>query len=234
MELSIKPFVDSGADENLIPADFVELNKIPVFSLTVPHNVNALDGRLLSVITHQTVPLCLIISGIHHELISFFIMPAPHTPVILDLPWLRLHNAHTDWARSTIIIWSVACHSNCLTSAVPLLSSSVAPPDLPDLSGVPTCYHDLAEVFSKQLSLFLPPHRSYDCGIDLLPGSPLPSSRLYILSRLERETMQKYIQESLAAGVIRPSSSPVGAVFPAYPRRIRPYVPVLIIVASTL
>ena len=130
-------------------ADFVELHRIPVFPLTVPRNVNALDGRLLSVITHQTVPLSLLISGNHHELISFF-MPATHTPVVLGLPWLRLHNPYNDWARSTIISWSVACHSNCLRSAVPFLSSSVAPPDSPDLSGVPTCYHDLAEVFSKQ------------------------------------------------------------------------------------
>ena len=212
-EVPIKPFVDSGADENFMAADFVELHNIPVFPLTVPLNVNALDGRLLSVITHQTVPLCLLISGNHHELISFFIMPAPHTPVVLGLPWLRLHNPHVDWTRSTITSWSVACHSNCLRSAVPPLSSSVTPPASPDLFGVPTCYHDLAEVFSKQRALSLPPHRPYDCGIDLLPGSPLPSSRLYNLSRPERETMERYIQESLAAGVIRPSSSPVGAGF---------------------
>ena len=51
---------------------------------------NALDGRLVSVITHQTVLLSLLISGNHHELISFFIVPAPHTPVVLGLPWLRL------------------------------------------------------------------------------------------------------------------------------------------------
>ena len=78
MEVPIKPFADSGADENFIAADFVELHDIPVFSLTVPRHVNALDGRL-SVITHQTVPLCLLISGNHHELISFFIMPASYS-----------------------------------------------------------------------------------------------------------------------------------------------------------
>ena len=58
-----------------------------------------------------------------------------------------------------------------------------------------------------------PPHRPYDCAIELLPGSPLPSSRLFNLSRPERESMEKYIGESLTAGIIRPSSSPVGAGF---------------------
>ncbi|XP_059186298.1 uncharacterized protein LOC131969145 isoform X2 [Centropristis striata] len=40
----------------------------------------------------------------------------------------------------------------------------------------------------------------YDCSIDLLPGGPLPSSRLYNLSKPEREAMEVYIRDSLAAG----------------------------------
>ncbi|XP_015260318.1 PREDICTED: uncharacterized protein LOC107104748 [Cyprinodon variegatus] len=82
----------------------------------------------------------------------------------------------------------------------------------PDLSSVPSDYHDLAPVFSKVSALSLPPHRPYDCAIDLLPGAPLPSSGLFNISKPERETMEKYI-ESLAAGIIRSSSSPLGAGF---------------------
>lgn len=44
----------------------------------------------------------------------------------------------------------------------------------PDLSTVPAECHDFGEVFSKDRALSLPPHRPYDCVIDLLPGSPLP------------------------------------------------------------
>jgi len=82
-----------------------------------------------------------------------------------------------------------------------------------DLSGVPDVYHDLREAFSKDKALSLPPHRPYDCSIDLLPGAPLPTSRLYNLSRPEREAMERYISDSLASGIIRPSSSPLGAGF---------------------
>ena len=67
-------------------------------------------------------------------------------------------------------------------------------------------------MFSKSHALSLLPHRLYDCAIDL-PGAPLPSSRLFNLSRPERESMEEYIGESLAAGIIRRSSSPVGAGF---------------------
>ncbi|XP_014831832.1 PREDICTED: uncharacterized protein LOC106909861 [Poecilia mexicana] len=68
-------------------------------------------------------------------------------------------------------------------------------------------------VFSKSKALSLPPHRPYDCAIDLLPGAPLPTSRLYSISKPERESMERYISESLAAGIIRPSTSPLGAGF---------------------
>lgn len=68
-----------------------------------------------------------------------------------------------------------------------------------DLSAVPEPYHDLREVFSKQQALSLPPHRSYDSAIDLRPGAPLPASRLYNLSRPEREAKERYISKLLAS-----------------------------------
>ena len=80
-------------------------------------------------------------------------------------------------------------------------------------SVVPWVYHELGAVFVKQRTLPLPPHRPYDCTIDLLPCAPLPRSRLFNLSRPEQEAMEGYIRDSLAAGLIRPSSSPVGAGF---------------------
>lgn len=80
-----------------------------------------------------------------------------------------------------------------------------------DLSSVPSVYHDPGNVFIKQCALSLQPHRPDDCTIDLLPGAPLPTSRLSNPSRPEREAMEKYIHDSLATGLIRLSSPPVGA-----------------------
>lgn len=84
----------------------------------------------------------------------------------------------------------------------------------PDLSGVPKQYHYLREVFSKEKAHSLPPHWPYDCAIELLTGASLPPSRLYYnLSRPEREAMEWYIAESLVAGIIQLSFSPLGAGF---------------------
>ncbi|KAI3358945.1 hypothetical protein L3Q82_014740 [Scortum barcoo] len=84
----------------------------------------------------------------------------------------------------------------------------------PDLTGVPTEYLDFREVFNKAKATSLPPHRPSDCAIDLQPGTTTPPrGRLYSLSAPEREAMEAYINDSLAAGIIRPSSSPAGAGF---------------------
>lgn len=91
-----------------------------------------------------------------------------------------------------IISWSNFCHA-----LTPVLSVSQPVSEPPDFSAVPPEYHNLAPVFSKNLALLLPPHRSYDCAIDLQPGAPLPTSRLYNLSWPESEAMEKYIQDVL-------------------------------------
>lgn len=78
---------------------------------------------------------------------------------------------------------------------------------IPSLTSVPTCYHDLKEVFSKPKATSLPPHHPYNCGIDLFPGIMAPKGRLYFLSGPETQAMKEYVQCSLQAGKIQPSSS---------------------------
>ena len=74
-------------------------------------------------------------------------------------------------------------------------------------------YSDLAEVFSKQRANILPPHRPYNCSIDLYPGTIPPRGSLYSLSAPESKAMREYIREALASGFIRPFTSPAGAGF---------------------
>ncbi|KAL0154119.1 hypothetical protein M9458_050578 [Cirrhinus mrigala] len=80
-------------------------------------------------------------------------------------------------------------------------------------SVIPTEYQDLIEAFSQTKATQLPPHRPGDCAIDLIPGSTPPKGRVYPLSQPESEAMNTYIQEELAKGFIRPSTSPASAGF---------------------
>ena len=214
VSLPLSVLVNSGADDNFIDSDFITQSNLPSEPLPRPKNVFALDGRLLARVTHRTVPVSLLLSGNHHETISLFIIPSPTSPLVLGLPWLKLHNLHIDWSTSSITNWSFFGHSHCLHAAIPSrIATTPSPPKPDDLISVSSIYHHLQDVFIKDLALSLPPHRPYDCGIDLLPGAPYLSSKLYNLSKPERDAMEAYITDSLATGLIRPSSSPMGAGF---------------------
>ncbi len=163
---------------------------------------------------HSTPSVSLVVSGNHHEVIELYLLDSPGAPVVLGHPWLVQHNPHVDWSGNSVLSWSQSCLASCLGAALsPGSLSSVFQVETADLSGVPTEYHDLCRVFSRSRATSLPPHRPYDCAIDLLPGTSPPKGRLYSLSCPEREAMDKYIKESLNAGLIRPSSSPAGAGF---------------------
>ena len=206
--------IDSGAEENFMDSCFVAQWGLPTIELRTPMMANALNGQRLAKITQASVPVDLCLSGNHHEQVSFFIIDSPHAPMVLGHPWLAKHNPHIDWVSRSIVGWSPFCHSHCLRRAqTPLSIAPGTSEEFPDLSAVPPEYLDLKAVFSKSRASSLPPHRPYDCGIDLLPGTSPPRGRLYSLSRPETEAMDKYVQESLAAGIIRPSSSPAGAGF---------------------
>ncbi len=66
------------------------------------------------------------------------------------------------------------------------MSCSVLQDEHMDLSNVPAEYLDLKGVFSKSRAASLPPHRPYDCAIELLSGMSPPKGRLYSLSTPER------------------------------------------------
>lgn len=176
----LKALIDSGSDSNLLDTKFIKNCQIVTEAIDPLLKVNALNGELLALISEQTPKLPLLLAGNHRERISFQIMLSSQAPLVLTLPWLQVHNPVIDWVAGRVVSWSLFCHSSCLKSAQSPcpLTNCVAPPEPPDVSSVPPIYHGLAEVFSKHGVLSLPPHRPYDCTIDLLPGAAFPSSQL--------------------------------------------------------
>ncbi len=205
--------LDSGAEESFLDRTLVHQLQIPTTTLHHKIPVSALDGQSLSDITHSSAPLTLITSGNHTETGTFFIIDSPLAPVVLGHSWLARHNPRVNWGQNSVSEWSERCYASCLVSACSPVSCVSLQDEAVNLSNVPEEYLDLKEVFSKSRAASLPPHRPYDCAIDLVPGTSPPKGRLYSLSVPEREAMEKYISDSLAAGLIRPSSSPAGAGF---------------------
>uniref|UniRef100_A0A3P9KG57 ribonuclease H n=1 Tax=Oryzias latipes TaxID=8090 RepID=A0A3P9KG57_ORYLA len=212
--LETKALIDSGAEHSLMDQSLVRELSLPVEVLDNAVNAAGLGGKQLSRITKRTGPVLVFTSGNHREYLHFFITQCPQTPLILGFSWLQKHNPCLDWGSSRVTNWSTFCMANCLQSAVPhtKLPDPGSSKEI-DLSNIPTCYHDLRSVFCKSRASALPPHRPYDCAIELLNGAPLPKSKLYNLSGPEKSSMEAYIQEALSLGHIRPSSSPVAAGF---------------------
>lgn len=209
---TLSALVDSGAEANIMDTDLARQLGIGRHLLSPPVPVRAMNGHLLGTVSHITAPVTMLLSGNHQEVIQFHLLHSPGQPLLLGYPWLRQQNPHLDWETGTISEWGRECHRTCLKGAVLPVNTESAR-SAPDLSNVPVCYHSLRDVFNKSRATSLPPHRPYDCAIDLLPGTTPPRGRLYSLSAPERKAMEDYINDSLAAGIIRPSSSTAGAGF---------------------
>uniref|UniRef100_A0A8C1YSB8 Gypsy retrotransposon integrase-like protein 1 n=1 Tax=Cyprinus carpio TaxID=7962 RepID=A0A8C1YSB8_CYPCA len=208
--------LDSGAAGNFISEEFAKRYNIQLIPCSTSLSVETIDGRPLGSgsITHLTRKILMAAGLLHKERIQFYILPTSHTPVILGLPWLRLHNPQISWREGQVVKWSNYCQQNCLSlvKPIPVCSVSLAPAQesIPDL---PEEYADLMEAFSKEQANILPPHRKYDCAIDLLPGHSPPKGRIFPLSQPESEAMKDYIKEELQKGFIRPSTSPASSGF---------------------
>lgn len=91
------------------------------------------------------------------------------------------------------------------------LRSATLSSDPPDLSKIPSEYHDFADVFDKGKASQLPPHRPYDLKIELEEGTSPPLGTIYSLSPVELEALRKFLDENISYGLLRSSSSPHGA-----------------------
>lgn len=207
--------IDSGSALNLIHQDLVTTFNIPVLQCDPPIKVNAVNNKPIgSGITQQTQPMKMQVGLFHRETITFYVIDSPCHEIILGYPWLSVHDPVISWQSGEIKHWSQFCFSKCLNNVIskPCLTTSIESPECKPVT-IPSHYQDLQEVFSKTKATQLPPHRPWDCAIDLLPNAMPPKSKVYPLSRPESQAMEAYIEEALSSGFIRPSTSPAAAGF---------------------
>jgi hypothetical protein len=77
---------------------------------------------------------------------------------------------------------------------------------------VPEPYRKFGTVFSESESERLPVHQPWDHAIDLIPGAPeTMRTKIYPMSVNEQEELDKFLEENLRKGYIRPSKSPLSS-----------------------
>ncbi|KAK3527044.1 hypothetical protein QTP86_008658 [Hemibagrus guttatus] len=151
----------------------------------------------------------------HHERLTFYVTSSLANPVILGFPWLRCHDPQISWRTGELTRWSPACLRDCLRNPVSRSCRTCSIEEVnPGAHGrLPQPYADFYRVFSEERASRLPEHQDWDCAIDLLPNTSLPTGRIYPLSLPESKAMEDYIEGALAAGHIQPSTSPAAAGF---------------------
>ncbi|KAL0149627.1 hypothetical protein M9458_055154 [Cirrhinus mrigala] len=113
--------IDSGAAGNFMDIAFALANHLPLLPCASHLAVAAIDGRPLGSgrIRNTTDDLTLLIEPAHQEIIRFFLISSPQSPIILGYPWLNRHEPNISWTQGTITHWSPNCQLHCIQPTTP-------------------------------------------------------------------------------------------------------------------
>ncbi len=78
---------------------------------------------------------------------------------------------------------------------------------------IPKALWDFEDIFAKTSFDSLPEHREWDHAIKLISDPKSPHRKLYPLSPVKQAKLDKFLDENLSSGWIRPSKSPLAAPF---------------------
>ncbi|KAI2662335.1 Transposon Tf2-6 polyprotein [Labeo rohita] len=212
--------VDSGSSGNFISQECLNQLQLSCQCHSQVYSVKTIQGKPLGrgKVRHSSPYITLQVGLFHTEDIRFLVLEDSTVSIVLGRPWLRQHLPELCWDPCDVI------HSSGIDK-----KESPEPEISPE---IPAEYVAFQDVFSKQAATHLPPHRPWDCAIELLPGVQLPKGRIYPLSIPEHQAMEEYIAEALKQGFIQTSTSPL-RVSSSWARRMAVYVPASTTVNST-
>ncbi len=163
------------------------------------------------------------IGQLHQEELHLLVLEGSSVDIILGRPWLVQHDPHLSWRTEEVLKWVKSCFPHCfprltrpLTTVpiqLPVHSTFVESPVEKQSVNIPSSNSHFSDVFCPKRAAQLPPHRPWDCAIDLFPGEPVPHGKIYPLSLPEQKAMEVYIEEALRQGYIVPSTSPAASSF---------------------
>ena len=142
--------------------------------------------------------------------------PLQSSDSVVSIPASETSVSNSEWPNITIIGTAAFLYASkllgshnfelCLHSS-DIQANSAKLAETPDLSNVPSEYHEFANVFSKTKAETLPSHRPYDLKINLEEGAQPLVGPIYSLSASEQEALKEFIEENLNTDFIWPTSS---------------------------
>ncbi len=220
----VKVLIDSGACENCISSlCLVHLN-IPRHRNVSSYQISNIQGKPLGkgLVHHHTPDVTLRIGCLHMECISLLLLEEATANIVMWRPWLAQHHPDIHWTSGEVLKLSKSCLRRSITafptskqtsSDADICSTTIKSSAFPCSFQIPAAYQAFQDMFSEAAATQLPPHRLWDCNIDLLPGAKQPKGHVYPLSIPERAAMEEYIYEALQRGFIHSSTSPAASSF---------------------
>lgn len=231
-----RALVDSGAAGNFASKTFLQnhAEKLVKFLTKGTGNVEVVDGTVKQIDSMlERIPMeC----GKFKDLLTVKIIDIKNYDIILGKPWLRKHNPIVDWREDKIEIrkgqeYYALRGESRVAAGNPQLALIANEEDLKNGSGlvilkeiglnnIKEVNHandgplhklklEFPEVFTDLNSL--PPKRSIEHEISIIPGSKAVSIPPYRISPLEGESLKLELRKMLSKGWIRPSKSPWSA-----------------------
>ncbi len=225
VSLSVVALIDSGSAANFIAGTLSRQLNLPTTNTTKIYQIQSVTGQPLGRkhLRHQVGPINLRVGLLHEEDLHLLVLEDSTADVILGRPWLVQHNPTLSWKSGEVLKWGESCFHDCFPdmphpprktlAPLPICTTSIESPVEKQSVDVPSCYAPFSDIFCPKRASKLPPHRPWDCGIDLLPGEPVPRGRIYPLSIPEQKAMEEYIEEALEQEYILPSTSPAASSF---------------------
>ncbi|KAM0038166.1 putative nucleotidyltransferase, Ribonuclease H [Helianthus debilis subsp. tardiflorus] len=220
---------DSGADKSFVDQKFCKLLNMPIKTLDVKYEVELADGTIETVST--VLEACEMSIKNHSFPLSLLPFKLAGFNIVLGMDWLSRNQAQIICGKRHIVLKtpsgesltirgdtqyglpedvSMLKASRCLNrGCVIYMAQVIIEEPKPKIEDLPVI-SEYPEVFPEELP-GLPPDRQVEFRIDIIPGAAPIARAPYRLAPTEMKELRTQLDERLAKGFIRPSSSPWGA-----------------------
>jgi hypothetical protein len=198
---------DSGASHTFMSKKFVEQHCIPYHESKEEFKIHSPGGQIFTREVAFQVPVTLARRDFPTNMI---VLKGQDIDVILGMNWLAHHKAILNTELRTIKL-SYGQEEVLLTIPIAIPTKPfgrIYEAIIPEIKDIPVVC-EFPDVFPEDL-LGLPPERDVEFVIELKPGTTPISRRSYQMPPNELAELKTQLQDLLAKGFIRPSSSPWG------------------------
>jgi len=129
-EIPTHALIDCGATGiAFMDQDFARHHQIPLQELKTKQLVEVIDGRPIvsGEITHVAKVEMMVQD--HKEQLPMFVTKSGHYPIVIGIPWLRLHDVAVWFASNTITFGSQYCTTHCHDPPVLVQGVTEEPPE---------------------------------------------------------------------------------------------------------